>query len=131
MFHTLHASTLRDRVLRGMAFFFILFTLADVSFLAPCSELNESRIGASQHLVQQVSVADHPEAVKTNDSSSDESPDKSCCDEDCCFFCAHVLSAVGVTQLRVVDAKPAFVMTADKFVPEPPLRSPYHPPRFA
>lgn len=133
MSHGLHASPLRERLLRGMAFFFLLFTVADVAFPPPCSETNEIPSAAQRLSVQGLSagVADHTEAVGSNDSRSDQSPEKGCCDEDCCFACAHVLSAVAVTEVAVLDMKSASVMTADRFMPEPPLRSTYHPPRFA
>lgn len=135
MFHSLHASSLRERLLRGMALFFLLFTVADVAFPPPCSETNEIEIpSAAQRLsVQGISadVADHTEAVGTSDSRSDQSPEKGCCDEECCFACAHVLSAIAVTEVAVLDMKSPSVMPEDEFMPEPPLRSTYHPPRSA
>lgn len=133
MFHSLHASPLRKRLLRGMAFFFLIFTVADISFLAPCSEINEILPAASPLAVQRINigVADHTEALGTSDSPSDQSPEKGCCDEDCCFLCAHALSPTAVTEVAVVEMKLLSITPADRFVPEPPLRSPYHPPRFA
>jgi uncharacterized lipoprotein YajG len=115
-----------------MAFFLLLFTLADISFLAPCSETNEILPAASPLPVQQISpgVADQTEAISTKDSPSDQSPEKGCCDEDCCFLCAHALSPTVVTEVAVVEMKSLFITPADRFVLEPPLRSPYHPPRF-
>ncbi len=132
MFHRSHAKSLRARRLRGMAFFLLLFTVADISFLAPCSETNEILSAASPLAVQQISngVADQTEAISTNDSPSDRSPEKGCCDEDCCFLCAHALSPTVVTEVAVVEMKSLSITPADGFVPEPPLRSPYHPPRF-
>ena len=131
MFHRLHASPLKERLLRGMAFFFLLFTVANVAFPPPCSETNE--VPAQRLSVQEISagLADHHDAVGSNDSRSDQSPEKGCCDEDCCFACAHALSAVPVTEVAVFDMKSTSVVMADRFVPEPPLRSTYHPPRSA
>lgn len=132
MFHSLHASPLRKRRLRGMALFFLLFTVADISFLAPCSETNVLP-AASPLAVQRISTggAEHTEAISTSDSPSDQSPEKGCCDEDCCFLCAHALSPTAVTEVAVVEMKSLSITPADRFVPEPPLRSTYHPPRPA
>ena len=131
MFHRSHANSLRKRRLRGMALFLLFFTVADISFLAPCSETNEI-LPASPLAVQQITtvVADHTEALGTKDSPSDQSREKGCCDEDCCFLCAHALSPTVVTEVAVVEMKSLSITPADRFVPEPPLRSPYHPPRF-
>ena len=129
MFHGLHASPLKECLLRGMAFFFLIFTVTDVVFPPPCSEANE--IPAQRLQGTSVGVANHTEVVGSDNSRSDQSPEKGCCDEDCCFACAHVLPAVAVTELAVFDMTSTSVTMADRFVPEPPLRSTYHPPRFA
>jgi hypothetical protein len=133
MFHGLHANSLRERLLRGMAMFFLLFTVADVSFPPPCSETSGGLSATQQFSVQGTStdVGDHSDAVSTNDSRSDQSPERGCCDEDCCFACAHVLSAMAVTELVVLDMKSLSTTTIERFMPEPPLRSTYHPPRVA
>ena len=132
MFHRSHANSLRERRLRGMALLLLLFTVADISFLAPCSETNEILPAASPLAVQRIrtGVGDHTEAMGTSDSPSDQSPEKGCCDEDCCFLCAHALSPTVVTEVAVVEMKSLSITRADRFVPEPPLRSTYHPPRF-
>lgn len=111
-----------------MAFFFLIFTVTDLSF-PPCLETPEIANGS----VQAVSggVTDNSEAVEANESRSDQSHEKRCGDEDCCFACAHGLSAIAVTEVGVFDLKSTHVTMANRFVPEPPLRSTYHPPRFA
>ena len=133
MFHTFQASPLRQRLLRGMAFFFLALTTADVVFPPPCCEANEIPLAAQRLSAEGISagLADHTEVLGTNDSGSDQSPENGCCDEDCCFACAHVLSAIAFTEDCVFDLKSISVTMADRFVSEPPLRSPYHPPRFA
>lgn len=132
MFHRSHTNSLRERRLRGMALFFLLFTIADISFLGPCSETNVLP-AASPLAVQRIStgVADHSEVMGISDSPSNQSPEKGCCDEDCCFLCAHALSPIAVTEVAVVEMKSLSITPPDRFVPEPPLRSTYHPPRFA
>ena len=131
MFHGLHASPLKERLLRGMAFFFLVFTVADVAFAPPCSETNE--VPAQRLSVQEISagLADHTDSVGYNNSQSDQSPEKGCCDEDCCFACAHALSEAAVTEVAVLEMKSTSVAMANRSVSEPPLRSTFHPPRFA
>jgi hypothetical protein len=133
MFQSLHASLLRKRLLRVMGFFFLILTTADVVFPPPCCEANEIPSAAQRLSAQGISAGlpDHTEVLATNHSGSNQSPEKGCCGEDCCFACAHVLSAMALTEDCVFDLKSTSVTMADRFVSEPPLRSPYHPPRFA
>ena len=114
-----------------MAVFFLLFTFADLAFPPPCSELEENPSAARQVSAQGIGadMMEHSQAVGTNDSRSDPSPERGCCDEDCCFGCAHVLFALTVTEVVVFDLKSTFVIAMDQFIPEAPLGSTYHPPR--
>ena len=133
MFLGLHESPLKARLLRGMALFFLLFTVADVSFPPPCSETSDVLWAAQQASVPRISggFADRTETVGARDSRSDQPTETGCCDEDCCFACAHVLSAIAVTEVAVLNLRSPSVMTADRFMPDAPLRSTYHPPRLA
>jgi hypothetical protein len=74
--------------------------------------------------------SDRSKTIDINDSRSDRSPESECRDEDCCFGCAHVLSSAAVSAVAVFDMKSIFVGAAQQFIPEPPLRTTYHPPRF-
>lgn len=129
MFQGSHDSPLKERLLRGMALLFLLFTISDVTFPPACCERNE--IPSVQLLSVQGTKTDYREAVGTRDSGSDQSSERGCCDEDCCFLCAHVLSPIPVTEIAVLDIKSRSITPEDQFVPEPPLRSTFHPPRFA
>ena len=133
MFQRSHASPLKERLLRGMAVFFLLFTVADIAFPPACCETSEIPSSAQRLSVQGISAdaTEHIEAVGTSDSRSDESSESGCCDEDCCFLCAHVLSPIPMTQVAVLDVRSLSIMPAGQFTPEPPLRSTYHPPRSA
>jgi hypothetical protein len=125
MFQGLHDSPLTERLQRGMALLFLLFIVADVIFPPACCETNEIPSSAQRFSLRGTS------AVGASDSGSDQSSERECCDEDCCFLCAHVLSAIPVTEVSVADLKSRFITHADQFMREPPLRSTYHPPRFA
>lgn len=129
MLHGFHIGPLSERLLRGTAVFFLLFTLADVAFPPPCSEMNEATRQVSAQGIG-ADVSDHSKALATNHSPSDPSPERGCCDEDCCFGCAHVLPTVAFTEVAVFDMKSTSVVTLDQFMPEPPLLGTYHPPRF-
>jgi len=133
MFQGSHASPLKARLLRGMAPLFLLFTIADVTFPPACCETNEIPSSVQTLLFQGIKAdaTEHMEAVGSNDSGSDQSSERGCCDEDCCFLCAHVLSPIPVSEVAVLDIKSRFITHADQFMPEPPLRSTFHPPRFA
>jgi hypothetical protein len=132
MLHGFRIGPLSERLLRGPAVFFLLFTFADVAFPPPCSEMNDGLSAARQVSAQGRGgdVSDHSKAVGSNDSRSDQSPERGCCDEDCCFGCAHVLPTVAFTEVAVFDMESTSVVTVDQFMPEPPLRGTYHPPRF-
>lgn len=131
MFHGSNASPLKERLLRGMAFFFLILTVADVAF-PPCFAASEVAPNAQRLTVQGISggVTDHTKTVGTNDSRSDQPSERGCCDEDCCFACAHALSPIAVTEMAVLEIKSSSITQAGQFMPEPPLRSTYHPPRF-
>lgn len=133
MFQGSHDSPLKERLLRGMAVFFLLFTVCDVVFPPSCCERNEIPSSAQSLSVQGISAdaTGHIEAVGTRNSRSDESSERGCCDEDCCFLCAHALSPIPVTEPAVLHVRSLSIMPADQFMPEPPLRSTYHPPRSA
>ena len=128
MFQGSHTSPLKERLLRGMALLFLLFTIADVIFPPACCERNE--IPSSVQVIK-ADARDHMETVGTTDSGSDQSSERGCCDEDCCFLCAHVLSPMPVTEVAVVDLKSRSITPAQQFMPDPPLTNTFHPPRFA
>ena len=133
MFQGSHDSPLKEGLLRGMALFFLVFTIADVTFPPSCCETNEIPSSRQLLTLQGISadVTEHIEAVGARKSRSDESSERGCCDEDCCFLCAHLLSPFPVIQVTVLDVRSLSTIPADRFMPEPPLGSTYHPPRSA
>jgi hypothetical protein len=132
MFQGSHHSPLKERLLRGIAFLFLLFTIADVTFPPACCETDEIPSSLHSRSAQvKPDATDHTEAVGTSDSGSEQSSETGCCDEDCCFLCAHVLSPIPVTEVAVMDLKSWSITPVHQLMPEPPLRSTFHPPRFA
>lgn len=133
MFYGFNSHPFRGRLLRGAAFFFLLFTVADVSFPLACFETSDVSSPAQQAFAPQLGAgtAHCTETVDARGSRSDQSPENGCCDEYCCFACANVLSAIAVTEVTVHDLRSPSVTTPDRFMPDAPLRTTYHPPRLA
>jgi hypothetical protein len=110
-----------------MALIFLLFMCVDLAFPPPCAEASE-RVSVSSVLVVGV-VTDVPNLALANDFHSSALPEETCRDEDCCFWCAHLLPLVTLTEISVFDAQTASCIVLDREVLSPPLQGPYHPPR--
>ena len=123
----------KGRVVRSIAVLFLLFTFTDILFPPPCSETLECLAVTGRVLMSSTTDAEDFNAetvVAGKDSDSRQLPDQNCRDEDCCFGCAHILSSVSVTGVTVFDMRSMFTSTVHQFMPEPPLGTTYHPPRF-
>ncbi len=124
------------RLVRLVAIFFLLHTGADL-FLPQyfCSgEMGglpaSSRVLASTGADSNLFTRD----VSSRLDNTDEvpSPDREVPHEEDCFCCcAHVLPCTGFVNAVVSDLRSPQLPSAERLVPSPQLRGPYHPPRLS
>jgi hypothetical protein len=121
---------LSERLFRGVALFFLLFSLANTVFPPPCSD------DCAMHRIESTPVASYDQsviatAVVASDAPSpNPPPERHCGDEDCCFGCAHMLIST-ITGVAVYDLKSPDAIPSTVFLPAPAVRLTDHPPRFA
>ena len=122
----------RPRIIRGMAALFLLFTLVDIVSPPACCERAELLSAARDNYSRLAAgAADETSSVAVSSQSETEhSPDKNCCDEDCCLLCAHLLPVKALGFELVPDTKSPLLVVNDALVLSPSLDSTYHPPRF-
>ena len=122
----------KPRIVRGLAVLFLLFALVDIASPPACCEDAELLSAARDNYSR--SVAEEPDQDKSvpisSRSGSEHSPDKNCCDEDCCLFCAHMLPVKALGAELVLDLNSPSVVFTEAPIPSPSLDTTYHPPRF-
>jgi hypothetical protein len=115
----------KPRIVRGLAVLFLLFTLVDIASPPACCENAELLSPARGNSAQLIAGA--PISSK---SGSEQSPDKGCSDEDCCFFCAHMLPLKVLATEFVLDLNSPSLVLNQTLIPSSSLGATYHPPRF-
>jgi hypothetical protein len=122
----------RLRIIRGLAVLFLLFTLVDILCPPACCENAELLSAARDNYSRVVAGAgDEASSVAVSSQSGTEhSPDKNCCDQDCCLLCAHMLPVKALGFELVPDTKSPLLVVNDASVLSPSLDATYHPPRF-
>jgi hypothetical protein len=122
----------RPRIIRGLAALFLLFTLLDILSPPACCERAELLSAARENYSRLVAGAgyDVSSVAASSQSGTEHSPDKNCCDEDCCLLCAHVLPVKALGFQLVPDTKSHLLVVNDALVLSPSLDATYHPPRF-
>jgi hypothetical protein len=122
----------KPKIVRGLAVFFLLFTLIDIASPPACCE-NAERLSAARDNYSW-SIAEARDQVKTipvsSESGSEQPPDKNCCDEDCCLFCAHMLPVKTLGTELVLNLNSPSVVLNEAPIPSPLLDATYHPPRL-
>jgi hypothetical protein len=120
------------RVVRGLAVLFLFFTLIDIASPPACCENAELLSAARDNYSRSVAEArDRDKVIPiSSQSESEQSPDKNCCDEDCCLFCAHMLPVKALGAELVLDLNSPSVIFNEAPIPSPSLDNTYHPPRF-
>ena len=119
---------------RGIAIFFLLFTLMDIMLPQYCEEEM-----AFSSAAETIIISDHHNnnainndaVIESTRSDTDPAVPASPENEDCCFCCcAHVLPAKHffVAEAFIIEI---FSNLQDLFIPSSPPQSTYHPPRFA
>jgi hypothetical protein len=122
----------KPRIVRGLAVLFLFFTLIDISSPPACCENAELLSAARDNYSRLVAEAPNQDTSIpiSSESGSEQSPDKNCCDEDCCLFCAHMLPVKALGGEFVLDLNSSSLALNDTLIPSPSLDATYHPPRF-
>jgi len=122
----------RPRIIRGLAALFLLFTLVDILSPPACCERAELLSAARENYSRLVAGAgyDVSSVAASSQSETEHSPDKNCCNEDCCLLCAHMLPVKALGFELVPDTKSHLLVVNDASVLSPSLDATYHPPRF-
>lgn len=122
----------RPRIIRGLALLFLLFTLVDILCPPACCE-NAELLSAARDSYSRLAAGAGDEVSSvavSSQSGTEHSPDKDCCDEDCCLLCAHMLPVKALGSEFVLVMKSPLLVLNDALVLSPPLDATYHPPRF-
>ena len=115
-----------------MAALFLLFTLVDIVSPPACCERVELLSAARDNYSRSAAVVGDnvTSFAASRQSETEHSPDKNCCDEDCCLLCAHMLPVKPLGFELVPDTKSPLLVVNDASVLSPSLDATYHPPRF-
>jgi hypothetical protein len=122
----------RPRIVRGLAALFLLFTLVDILSPPACCERAELLSAAPDNYSCLAAGAgdDVSSVAASGQSGTEHSPDKNCCDQDCCLLCAHMLPVKALRFELVPDMKSPLLVVNYASVLSPSLDATYHPPRF-
>ena len=118
------------RVVRAIAILFLLHTGADLTIPGFCAEEmgfpKFSQTASSTGL-----LPNNAFAVTPSESRQDPPPDRPHPDEDCFCCCTHVLPGHFTAPVEVAEFTSLVAVLRLIDVASPPLKGPYHPPRFA
>ena len=122
----------KPRLVRGLAVLFLFFTLIDIASPPACCENAELLSAARDNYSRLVAEAPNQDTSIpiSSESGSEQSPDKNCCDEDCCLFCAHMLPVKALGTEFVLNLNSSSLALNEALIPSPSLDATYHPPRF-
>jgi len=126
----------RAQAARVLTIFFLIYTGADL-FVPQyfCSGEEVGNLPQQTRLVKtDAGTNDGSKTVATyssQSSQSNQSPEPAPHEEDCFCCCAHVLPGTGFVALVISEATLLRVPPFNDSLLSPPLRSTYHPPRFA
>jgi hypothetical protein len=121
----------KPRLVRGLAGLFLLFILVDIASPPACCDNSELLSARDNHSRSVAEARDQHKTIPiSSESESEQSPDKNCCDEDCCLFCAHMLPVKALGAELVLDLNSPSADLNEAPIPSPSLDATYHPPRF-
>ena len=122
----------KPRIVRWLAVLFLLFMLVDIASLPACCENAELLSAARDNHSRLVAAAPNQDTSIpiSSRSGSEQSPDKNCCDEDCCLFCAHMLPVKALGAEFVLNLNSSSLVLNEALIPSPSLDATYHPTRF-
>jgi hypothetical protein len=118
-----------ERVVRVIAILFLVYTGADLTSPEFCGE----EMGIPSFAQTASSTGGRTDAASATDASeSQDSPSEPIhSDEDCFCCCTHVLPGHATAPVDVPEFTSLFAALRLIDVASAPLKSPYHPPRFA
>lgn len=116
------------RIVRVIAILFLVYTGADLTVPEFCGEEMGLR-----GFVEAKSDIESVAAFATDSSEPRQDPpsEPTHSDEDCFCCCTHVLPGYATAPVAVSELNSVFAALRIIDVASPPLRGPYHPPRFA
>ena len=122
----------KPRIVRGLAVLSLLFMLVDIASPPTCCENAELLSAARDNHSRLVAEAPNQDTSIpiSSKSGSEQSPDKSCCDEDCCLFCAHMLPVKVLGAEFALNLNSSSLALNEGLIPSPSLDATYHPPRL-
>jgi hypothetical protein len=122
----------KPRIVRWLAVLFLLFMLVDIASPPACCENAEMLSAARDYYPRPVAEARNQDKTIpiSSESGSEQSPDKNCCDEDCCLFCAHMLTVKARGAEFVPDRNSPLAVLNEAPISSPLVDAIYHPPRF-
>lgn len=124
---------MRQRLFRGIAILFVLYTAFDLANPQICND-GSSFIPESH--ITQLSRNDTTSAPITSvqsvkSSKNTEVPDQPTPDEDCFCCCAHVMPMSIFDSNLLAQIRPEFLTPTHVGIPTPRPKTYFHPPRFA
>lgn len=117
------------RIVRAVALFFVLFTVADITlpqYFCGGEEIG-GRTLAAMAAPETAGLGSDPGTQAPSPGRDSEAPHE----EDCFCCCAHVLPGLAVTPVVAAELRSQQPPLRLDTLPSPPLSLQYHPPRFA
>ena len=117
------------RLVRAVAVFFVLFTVADITlpqYFCAGEEIGGLPLSAT-YTTEAASLGAETGTEAPSPGRDSEAPHE----EDCFCCCAHVLPGLAVTPVAVAELRSLQPPLGLDSLPSPPLPLQYHPPRFA
>lgn len=123
------------RVVRVIAILFLVYTGLDLSMPQLCREEMGNRTMAQTAASTEDNSVDATRpfsaALGTEDYEENLPSEPPHSEEDCFCCCAHVLPGSAAALVAAPELATSFAPRQDSGLLSPPLKSPYHPPRFA
>ena len=118
------------RIVRAVALFFVLFTVADITL--PQYFCGGEEIGGLPLASAAASdMADLGADAGTEAPSPGRDSERAPHEEDCFCCCAHVLAGLALTPVPLAELRSQQPPLELGSLPTPPLSLQYHPPRYA
>jgi hypothetical protein len=123
------------RIIRAITIFFLLYTAFDLAVPQICTE-DLARHTPDAESVSSVAGGNAGEQLissiePSTDSQKKQIPDQPSNDEDCFCCCAHILPCSYFAGDSSGEVREIFFSAVPDYLPTPPAKFTYHPPRLA